>query len=102
MTREAYSHEVSSVGFWPGGGDIPGAAFYSYTVPEPEGFKTASVRPEAAFYHPGLGEFLLMYDDLRTTPTPAAALLAFCRSTYEAGATLGHWDRASLERPISS
>jgi hypothetical protein len=99
VTREAYSHEVSSVGFWPGGGDIRGAAFYSYTVPEPEGLKTAPVCPEAAHYHPVLGEFLLMYDDLRATPAPAAALLDFCRSTYEAGATLGNWDRQSLERP---
>jgi hypothetical protein len=102
MTREAYSHEVSSVGFWPGGGDIRGAAFYSYTVPEPAGFKTAPIHPEAAFYHPQLGEFLLMYDDLRATESPAAALLDFCRTTYAAGATLGNWDRQSLERPRST
>jgi hypothetical protein len=97
MTREAYSHEVSSVGFWPGG-DIPGAAFYSYTVPEPPGFKEVHVRPEAAFYHKQLGEFLLMYEDVRKAQSPSATLLDFCRSTYEAGADLGNWDRAALER----
>jgi hypothetical protein len=102
MTREAYSHEVSSVGFWPGGGDIHGAAFYSYTVPEPAGFKTAKVHPETASYNSQLGEFLLMYDDLRSTEAPAAALLDFCRTTYAAGATLGNWDRASLERPLQA
>jgi hypothetical protein len=102
MTREAYSHEVSSVGFWPGGGDISGPAFYSYTVPEPPGFKSASVSPNAAHYHPQLGEFLLMYDDLRTADSPAATLLDFCRTTYAAGATLGNWDRASLERPLTT
>ena len=99
MTREAYSHEVSSVGFWPGGGDISGAAFYSYAVPEPQGFKAAHVRPEGAFYHPQMGEFLLMYDDVRNAESPSAAILDFCRSTYEAGATLGNWDREALERP---
>lgn len=102
VTREAYSHEVSSVGFWAGGGEIRGAGFYSYTVPEPAGFKTATVRPESAHYHAGLGEFLLMYDDLRNAPSPAAALLDFCRTTYAAGATLGNWDRAALERPLST
>jgi Family of unknown function (DUF5996) len=98
MTREAYSHEVSSVGFWPGGGDIKGAAFYSYTVPEPHGFKEARVRPEAALYQKELGEFLLMYEDVRTAKSPSAALLDFCESTYEAGASLGNWDRNALER----
>jgi len=98
MTREAYSHEVSSVGFWPGGGDIAGPAFYSYTVPEPEGFKVAQARPAGAAYNKGLGEFLLMYDDVRGAESPGAALLEFCRSTYEAGATLGNWDREALER----
>ncbi len=98
ITREAYSHEVSSVGFWPGGGDIQGAAFYSYTSPEPLGFKEARVRPEAAFYHKQLGEFLLMYEDVRRANSPSAALLDFCQSTYEAGASLGNWDRKSLER----
>ncbi|HXR39455.1 MAG TPA: DUF5996 family protein [Terracidiphilus sp.] len=98
MTREAYSHEVSSVGFWPGGGDIRGAAFYSYTVPEPQGFKEAPVRPPAAFYHQQLGEFLLMYEDVREAESPGTALLDFCHSTYQAGATLGNWDRIALER----
>jgi len=98
ITREAYSHEVSSVGFWPGGGDIQDAAFYSYTSPEPQGFKEARVRPEAAFYHKQVGEFLLMYEDVRRANSPSAALFDFCRSTYEAGASLGNWDRKSLER----
>lgn len=99
MTREAYSHEVSSVGFWPGGGGIEDAAFYSYTVPEPPGFREAAVRPGGAFYHPQLSEFILMYDEVRTSPSPAAALLEFCQSTYEAAATLGNWDRGALEKP---
>ena len=98
MTREAYSHEVSSVGFWPGSGDVKDAAFYSYTVPEPQGFKDAPVRPNAAHYQKQLGEFLLMYEDVRTAESPTAALLEFCQSTYEAAAGLGHWDRAALER----
>jgi uncharacterized protein DUF5996 len=98
MTREAYSHEVSSVGFWPGGGDIPGAAFYSYTVPEPQGFKQAHVWPDAAIYHKQLGEFLLMYEDVRKARSPSSTLLDFCHSTYEAAAILGDWDRGSLER----
>jgi hypothetical protein len=98
ITREAYSHEVSSTGFWPGGGAIQDAAFYSYTSPEPKGFKTAQVRPGAAFYDQQLGEFLLTYEDVRKAKSPSATLLDFCESTYEAGATLGEWDRNSLER----
>ena len=98
MTREAYSHEVSSVGFWPGGGDIKDAAFYSYAVPEPQGFKEASVRPAAAYYHKQVSEFLLMYEDVRKAESPTAALLDFGQSTYEAGASLGNWDRKALER----
>jgi len=98
MTREAYSHEVSSVGFWPGGGNVQGAAFYSYAAPEPQGFKDKPVRPDAAFYDRQLGEFLLMYDDVRKTESPTGALLEFCQSTYEAAATLGKWDRGALER----
>jgi Family of unknown function (DUF5996) len=98
MTREAYSHECSSAGFWPGGGGVDGAAFYSYTVPEPEGFAAARVQPPAAIYHQGLHEFLLMYNDARTAPSPKAALLDFFESTYEAGATLGRWDRVGLDR----
>jgi hypothetical protein len=98
MTREAYSHEVSSVGFWPGSGAVKDAAFYSYTVPEPQGFKDASVRPYAAHHVKQLGEFLLMYEDVRSAESPTSALLDFCHSTYEAGANLAKWDRAALER----
>ena len=98
ITREAYSHEVSSVGFWPGGGPVPGAAFYSYAAPEPQGFKEANVRPPAAFYDKQLNEFLLMYDAARTSASPTASLLDFCQSTYESAANLGKWDRTALER----
>ena len=99
MMQEAYSHEVSSAGFWPGGGEIQGPAFYSYTTPEPEGFKTYTVLPKPAHYDPKLGEFLLMYDEIRTAVSPESELMAFLQSTYEAGANLAHWDRAALERP---
>ena len=98
ITREAYSHEVSSVGFWPGSAGISDAAFYSYTSPAPQGFGAASVLPPAANFSEQLGEFLLPYDDVRNAESPSAALLDFCRSTYAAGATLGNWDRAALER----
>jgi hypothetical protein len=98
MTREAYSHEVSSVGFWPGSGDVKDAAFYSYMVPEPQGFKEARVRPDAAYYDRQLGEFLLMYEDVRKAESPSTSLLEFCQSTYEAGASLSKWDRDALER----
>jgi hypothetical protein len=98
VTREAYSHEVSSVGLWPGGGDVKGAAFYSYMAPEPHGFKEAPVQPNAAYYERQLGEFLLMYEDLRKAESPAASLLEFCTSTYETGASLGNWERTALER----
>jgi hypothetical protein len=98
VTREAYSHEVSSVGFWPGAGDIKDAAFYSYTVPEPKGFKEARVRPASAYYQKQASEFLLMYEDVRKSESPTAALFDFCRSTYEAGASLGNWERKALER----
>ncbi len=98
ITREAYSHEVSSVGFWPGGGAVHDAAFYSYTAPEPQGFREWQVRPAAARYDSQLGEFILMYDDVRSAASPSAPLLEFCQSTYEAGATLGRWDRDALER----
>jgi hypothetical protein len=97
ITREAYSHEVSSVGFWPGSG-IEGPAFYSYMAPEPTGFRESRVRPDAAFYHAKLNEFILMYDDVRRAPSPCAALLDFCQSTYEAGSRLAHWDRQALEK----
>ena len=98
ITREAYSHEVSSAGFWPGGGDIKGPAFYSYAAPEPAGFAESKVRPQAAFYHPQMKEFLLMYDDVRTAADPKAALMEFLQSTYEAAANSGKWDRKALER----
>ena len=102
ITREAYSHEVSSVGFWPGGGDIKGAAFYSYMAPAPQGFGESRIRPDAAFYHQQLGEFLLMYDDVRAAASPSTALLEFCQSTYEAGAKLANWDREALEKVSQS
>ncbi len=98
ITREAYSHEVSSVGFWPGGGDVKDSAFYSYMAPEPSGLKEAKVRPDAAHYEKQLGEFLLMYEDVRKAESPTASLLEFCQSTYETGASLGKWDRGALER----
>jgi hypothetical protein len=98
MTREAYSHEVSSVGFWPGGGEINGAAFYSYAAPQPAGFGERMVRPAQAFYQTQMGEFLLMYDDVRTSESPRNAVLDFCQSTYEAAAELAKWDRRALER----
>jgi hypothetical protein len=98
VTREAYSHEVISAGFWPGGGDIKGAAFYAYAAPEPAGFAEQKVQPAAAFYHPQMKEFLLMYDDLRRAASPRQALLSFLQSTYDAGANLAHWDRKDLER----
>jgi hypothetical protein len=98
MTREAYSHEVSSVGFWPGGGAVKDAAFYSYMAPEPQGFKDAPVRPNAAHYEKQLGEFLLLYEEVRKAESPTSSLLEFCQSTYEAGASLGDWDREALER----
>jgi hypothetical protein len=100
IAREAYSHEVISAGFWPGGGDVKGAAFYAYAAPEPTGFKTANVKPEKAFYSP-LGEFLLMYDDVRQAKSPRQELLEFLQTTYEAGAKLGNWPRAELEPAIS-
>jgi hypothetical protein len=98
VTAEAYSHEVSSAGFWPGGSGVDGAAYYAYAAPEPPGFAEHKVQPKAAFYHPELHEFLLMYDDVRLAPSPRDSLLQFLQSTYEAAAILGSWDRKSLER----
>jgi hypothetical protein len=98
ITREAYSHEVSSVGFWPGSGTITDAAFYSYAAPVAKGFSEAHVQPETAYYNKQLGEFILMYDDVRTSAAPTATLLDFCESTYEAAAALGDWNRGALER----
>ena len=98
MTREAYSHEVSSAGFWPGGGGVDEPAYYAYTVPQPDGLATAAVRPAAAFYHPTLSEFVLPYGAVRAAAAPRETLLEFLQSTYDAGATLAGWDRAALER----
>ena len=100
MTLEATSHEEISCGFWPGNDNFPTPAFYSYTSPEPPGLKTAAIRPAAASYHPELGEFLLLYDDVRSASSPEQALLEFFQSTYEAGATLAKWDREALERSM--
>ncbi len=97
VTREAYSHEVSSCGFWPGGGPVPYAAFYSYAYPEPEGFAAETIRPDAAFYSGDLHEFLLPYDAVRQAECPDAVLLEFLQSTYEAAAKLARWDRGALE-----
>jgi hypothetical protein len=98
ITREAYSHEVISAGFWPGGGDMKGAAFYAYASPEPAGYGQAAVRPSKTFYDPQMKEFFLMYDDVRSAASPRQALLDFLQSTYDAGANLAKWDRAELER----
>jgi Family of unknown function (DUF5996) len=98
ITREAYSHEVISAGFWPGSGEIKDLAFYAYAAPEPKGFGQAAVRPATAFYHPEMHEFFLMYEDVRQSPSPRDTLLQFLQSTYEAGARLASWDRAALER----
>jgi hypothetical protein len=97
VVREAYSHELSSAGFWPGGGGVDYAAFYSYAYPEPDGFRTAAVEPAAAAFSTALGEFLLPYDAVRVASDPDATLLAFLTSTYEAAANAGKWDRAALE-----
>lgn len=98
MTQEAYSHEVSSVGFWPGTTGMSDAAFYSYAAPEPNGFKQTRAQPNAAAYNGSLGEFLLPYEDVRKAESPSKSLLQFCQSTYEAAASLGKWDRLALER----
>ncbi len=98
VTREAYSHEASSAGFWPGGGDLKGPAFYSYAAPEPAGFSTTPIRPQVAYYHPQMKEFLLMYDDVRGAASPKATLMEFLVSTYAAAADNGKWDRATLDR----
>ena len=98
VTREAYSHEVSSAGFWPGGPALPEPIFYSYAYPEPEGFKGARVGPERAHYNTDFKEFVLPYDAVRTSGDPDASLLRFLQDTYEAAATHADWDRDSLER----
>lgn len=98
VTREAYSHEVSSAGFWAGGESYPRAIFYSYAYPAPPGFASVRVSPAAAYYDGTLEEFVLPYDEMRTTASPDSALLEFLQSTYEAAANLGKWDRQALER----
>jgi hypothetical protein len=97
VTQEAYSHEVSSAGFWPGNDIIPYPAFYSYAYPAPPGFDAAPVGPKGAFYSKDLFEFILPYDTVRTAPEPDKALMEFLTSTYDAAASLAKWDRASLE-----
>jgi hypothetical protein len=96
--REAYSHEVISHGFWPGGGPLPEPVFYAYVVPAPAGADEARVRPDAAYWHRELGEFVLPYEAVRTAASPEQAIEAFVGSTYEAFATLAGWDRGALER----
>jgi len=97
--QDAYSHEVISHGFWPGSGPLLQPAFYAYCVPEPDGLKSALIRPAEAFYHKELNEFILPYDAARNAASPDDAIHAFVDSTYEQAATLAHWDRAALERP---
>jgi len=97
VVREAYSHEVSSAGFWPGGGAIDYPAFYSYAYPAPEGYSHARVQPAQAFFSDDLGEFILPYDAVRAAHDPKALLMAFLQSTYAAAADLAHWDRDALE-----
>jgi hypothetical protein len=97
VAHEAYSHEVSSAGFWPGSGAIDYPAFYSYAYPEPSGFRTTKVRPGAAFFSEEVGEFILPYDAVRTAADPDTALLDFLQSTYEAAAIAAKWDRDALE-----
>jgi hypothetical protein len=98
VTREAYSHEVSSAGFWPGGPALPEPIFYSYAYPEPEGFKDFTAGPAGARYDGNFKEFVLPYETVRASENPDADLLRFLQDTYEAAATHGRWDRASLER----
>ena len=98
ITREAYSHEVSSVGWWPGDETTPYPAFYAYASPEPDGFGKVPMRPTTAFYDSNASQFRLRYDDVRLAASPRRALLDFCQSTYEAAATLARWNRAELER----
>jgi hypothetical protein len=98
ITREAYSHEVISCGFWPGSGNIQSAAYYAYAAPEPEGYSQMMVRPDKAFYNPETSGFILLYDDVRQSAQPDETLLEFLQSTYDAGARLANWDRSELER----
>ncbi len=100
VVQEAYSHEVSSAGFWPGDENTPAAMFYSYAYPTPAGFAESRVSPESARFDSGLGEFLLPYETVRMAADPDAALLAFLQSTYDAAANSGRWDRAALDVPL--
>ena len=100
VTREAYSHEVSSVGFWPGGSGVDYPAFYSYAYPEPPGFSSVAVRPAQAYYNEALSEFILPYDEVRVADDPGRVLMDFLKSTYEAAASNGDWDRPALETAI--
>jgi Family of unknown function (DUF5996) len=100
VTCEAYSHEESSAGFWPGSGAIDYPAFYSYAYPEPAGFRAVKARPDAAFFSEALGEFILPYDAVRSAAEPDKALLEFLQSTYEAAANAAKWDRDALECPL--
>ncbi|MHB0970296.1 MAG: DUF5996 family protein [Thermoanaerobaculia bacterium] len=100
ITREAYSHEVSSVGFWPGDNRLALPSFYAYAAPEPDGFRTSPVLPAATYYNEQLFGFYLHYDEVRKAADPEAMLLDFCRTTYDAAANCGQWDRAALERKI--
>jgi len=97
---EAYSHEVSSCGFWPGGGPVNEPVFYAYAYPEPQGFKDNTILPAEAFYHNGMSEFVLPYEVVRTATSPDHVLMSFLQSSYEAAATCAKWDRHTLERNI--
>ena len=101
VTAEAYSHEESSAGFWPGGSGVDGAAYYAYAAPEPAGFAECKVQPAAAFYHRQLGEYILMYDDVRRANSPKDTLMQFLQTTYDAAATLRKWDHKALERSVA-
>jgi len=98
ITREAYSHEVISHGFWPGSGNVTAPAYYAYAAPEPDGFPKAPIQPGSAFYNPQTSGFILFHDDVRTADSPDDVLMSFLQSTYEGGANLAKWDRAALER----
>ncbi len=102
VAQEAYSHEVSSAGFWPGNDAVPYPAFYSYAYPEPEGFSSAAIRPAEAFYSQELSEYILPYDAVRTAEDPDGTLMDFLTSTYDAAASLATWDRAALECGIGA
>lgn len=102
ITREAYSHEVSSAGFWPGGNGVDEAAFYSYAYPSPDNFGQQAVLPESAYFHDDLGEFILPYEAVRTAKDPHATLMSFLVSTYTAAADLADWDRNALECPLGA